>query len=125
VVVVDDEPTAREVMTQALQRHGARVTSAASAADAMEILNQCTVDVVLADIAMPGEDGYSFIRRIRASKNPRLAAIPAAAVTAHARHADRELALAAGFQRHLAKPVDPIALARTVEQLLDRGAEAA
>jgi signal transduction histidine kinase/CheY-like chemotaxis protein len=125
VVVVDDELTAREVMTHALQLHGARVTSAPNAADAMEILSQVDVDVLLADIAMPEEDGYSLIRRVRASGDPRVAAIPAAAVTAYARHAEREQVLAAGFQRHLAKPIDPAQLARTVDQLVHPGAEAA
>jgi signal transduction histidine kinase/CheY-like chemotaxis protein len=117
VLVVDDEPDAREFVAHALQIHGARVTGAMSAAEAFEVLSQIEVHVLLVDIAMPDEDGYSFIRRIRASDDLRIAAIPAAAVTAHARFPEREEAFAAGFQRHLAKPVDPELLASTVSQL--------
>ena len=66
---------------------------------------------------MPGQDGYALIREIRAMPSSRLAAIPAAAVTAHARNDERERALAAGFQMHLTKPIDPAALARAVAAL--------
>jgi signal transduction histidine kinase/ActR/RegA family two-component response regulator len=117
VLVVDDEPDAREFVAHALQIHGARVTGAMSAAEAFEVLDHSDIDVLLVDIAMPDEDGYSFLRRVRASADGRIAAIPAAAVTAHARFPEREEAFAAGFQRHLAKPVDPSLLASTVDQL--------
>ena len=117
VLVVDDEHDAREFVAHALQIHGARVTGAMSAAEAFDVLSQTEVDVLLVDIAMPDEDGYSFMRRVRASADLRVAVIPAAAVTAHARFPEREEAFAAGFQRHLAKPVDPGLLASTVDQL--------
>jgi signal transduction histidine kinase/ActR/RegA family two-component response regulator len=123
VVIVDDEPDAREVMAQALRLHGARVTTAASAAEAVEILHRTNVDVMLADIAMPDEDGYSLMRRVRAFPDARIASVPAAAVTAHARHAERERAFAAGFQDHLAKPFDPVQLVRTVDRLVGRRSE--
>jgi CheY-like chemotaxis protein/two-component sensor histidine kinase len=125
VLVVDDEPDARDVMAHALLTYGAHVTRAASATQAFEVLSGTHIDVVLADIAMPDEDGYSFMRRVRASSDTRIAAVPAAAVTAHARYADREQAFAAGFQCHLAKPVEPVQLARTVDRLARPGAEAA
>jgi CheY-like chemotaxis protein len=117
VLVVDDDPNARDVMAHALHSYGAHVTSAASAGQAFALLSDTEIDVLLTDIAMPDEDGYSFIRRVRASPDPRIAAIPAAAVTAHAMHAEREQAFAAGFQSHVPKPVEPVRLARTVDQL--------
>jgi len=117
VLVVDDDPDARDVMAHALHSYGAHVTSAASAGQAFALLSDTEIDVLLTDIAMPDEDGYSFIRRVRASPDPRIAAIPAAAVTAHAMHAEREQAFAAGFQSHVPKPVEPVRLARTVYQL--------
>jgi CheY-like chemotaxis protein len=73
--------------------------------------------VLLADIAMPGEDGYSLIRKIRALEQPGLASIPAAALTAFARNEDRQQALQAGFQLHLAKPIDAQTLVSAVATL--------
>ena len=75
-------------------------------------------DVIISDLAMPEEDGYQLMRKVRAV-NPRL---PAAAITAFARAEDREAALAAGFQLHVAKPVEPAILARAVESLAHRAA---
>jgi len=117
VLVIDDEPSTREVMAHGLETCGARVACAASAAEALALLEQDPVDVLLSDVAMPDEDGYSFIARVRRSPDPRIAAIPAAAVTAYARDADRARALAAGFQLHLAKPIEPRSLARAVARL--------
>ena len=117
VLVVDDEPDALEVMTAALQACGATVVSASSAHDALQLLERDEVDLLLSDIAMPGEDGCQLIRTIRAMPSFHLATIPAAAVTAHAREDERESALAAGFQMHLSKPVQPAALARAVATL--------
>jgi len=73
--------------------------------------------VLLVDIGMPGEDGYSLMRQLRAGAVPTCASIPAAALTAFAREEDRQLALRAGFQMHLAKPVDPAALVAAVASL--------
>jgi two-component system CheB/CheR fusion protein len=75
------------------------------------------VDVLLADIAMPGEDGYSLIRKLRADQSAALASIPAAALTAFARNEDRQQALEAGFQLHLAKPIDLQTLVNAVATL--------
>ena len=117
VLIVDDEPDAREVMVSALESCGATVVSAASAREALQTLTGTgEVDLMLADIAMPGQDGYELIRAVRAMPSS-LAGIPAAAVTAHARDDERERALAAGFQMHLTKPIDPAALARAVAAL--------
>jgi signal transduction histidine kinase/DNA-binding NarL/FixJ family response regulator len=117
VLLVDDEPDAREVMASALETCGATVVPAASVGEALQILAGTDVDLLLADIAMPVQDGYQLIRAIRAMPSARAAAIPAAAVTAHARDDERERALAAGFQMRLIKPIDPVALARAVAVL--------
>jgi K+-sensing histidine kinase KdpD/ActR/RegA family two-component response regulator len=117
VLLVDDEPDAREMMASALETCGATVMFAASARDALETLARTEVDLLLADIAMPGQDGYELIREIRAMPSARLANLPAAAVTAHARDDERASAIEAGFQLHLAKPVHPGALARAVAAL--------
>jgi CheY-like chemotaxis protein len=115
--VVDDEPDARDMMTSLLESCGATVTAAASVADALDALGHSVPDVMLADIAMPDRDGYDLIREVRRSSEPRLAAIPAAAVTACARDDERQRALTAGFQQHLAKPFQPEALTELVATL--------
>jgi len=120
VLVVDDELDSREVMAHTLEDCGASVSLAGNAREALEILEQAEMDVLLADIAMPDQDGYSLIRQIRSSPAGRIATIPAAAVTAHARDDERRQALAAGFHLHLAKPFEPGQLMRTV-QVLARG----
>jgi hypothetical protein len=117
VLVVDDEPDAREIMATALEASGARVEIAASAREALEILERTPVDVLLSDIAMPDEDGYALIYKVRASIARKFADIPAAAVTAFTGPEDRARALAAGFQVHLPKPLRPVDLVRTVERL--------
>jgi signal transduction histidine kinase/CheY-like chemotaxis protein len=117
VLLVDDEPDAREVMAATLESCGATVMSASSARDALETLDRADVDLLLSDIAMPGQDGCELIREIRAMPSARLASLPAAAVTAHARDDERERALAAGFHMYLTKPVLPAALAHAVATL--------
>jgi signal transduction histidine kinase/ActR/RegA family two-component response regulator len=117
ILLVDDEEDAREVMASALVACGATVVAAPSAKEALDILSSADVDLLLSDIAMPDQDGYALIREIRAMPSARLAAIPAAAVTAHARDDERERALTAGFQMHLTKPIDPLVLARAVATL--------
>jgi CheY-like chemotaxis protein len=117
VLLVDDEPDAREALIGILQNHGAHVEAAGSAADAITALQRHSFDVLLADIGMPGADGYDLIRYIRALESGSASHVPAAAVTAFASDADRRKALEAGFQVHLAKPVDPAALVETVVML--------
>lgn len=116
VLVVDDEEDARELIGRALEDRGAHITLAANSRDAIQILDRDDIDVLLADIAMPGDDGYSLIREIR-SRRTNVASIPAAAVTAHARDEERTRALAAGFQMHLSKPVEPGEIVRMVDHL--------
>jgi signal transduction histidine kinase/CheY-like chemotaxis protein len=122
VLLVDDEPDALEMMASALETCGATVTAASSVRDALQTLAHEGIDVLLSDIAMPGEDGYTLIREIRAMPAPAVASIPAAAVTACVREDERERALAAGFHTHLAKPVQPVALAHAVARLAQAGA---
>jgi signal transduction histidine kinase/ActR/RegA family two-component response regulator len=118
VLVVDDDQASRDVLTMSLEEAGARVRVSASARDAMDTLTENEADVILADIAMPGQDGYSFIRRIRASSVAVLASTPAIALTSLARDADRADALHAGFQLHLAKPIAPRTLIEAVARLV-------
>ena len=120
VLVVDDEPDAREIMAHTLETAGATVTLAASAADALRILDRAELDVLLADIAMPEEDGFSLIRKVRSSPARRVAGLPAAAVTAFTREEHLRDALSAGFHLHLAKPVRSDELVRAVDQLVRR-----
>jgi CheY-like chemotaxis protein len=116
VLVVDDDHDSRHVLTEHLQSAGAMVLTAASASEALDVLNREPVDVLLADIAMPGEDGYSLIRKLR-SLEVAAASVPAAALTAFAREEDRQQAFRAGFQLHLAKPVDAGSLIAAVVTL--------
>ena len=105
VLLVDDEADTREMLPIVLARFGVRVTSAASAAEALQALERSPVDLLVADIGMPGEDGYALIGKVRALDG-RNARLPAIALTAYASEIDRQKALAAGFQLHLAKPVE-------------------
>jgi signal transduction histidine kinase/ActR/RegA family two-component response regulator len=117
VLVVDDDDGSREVVAAYLESRHAVVLTAASAAQAIEMVQREHVDVLLADIAMPHEDGYGLIRRLRAMDAKGIGAIPAAALTAFARDEDRKLTLQAGFQMHLTKPVDRRSLIEAVATL--------
>jgi CheY-like chemotaxis protein len=117
VLVVDDDDESRAIVAEYLHGHEAVVLTASSAGQAFDLLGRERVDVLLADIAMPDEDGYSLIRRIRETAAPLTAAIPAAALTSFARDEDRQQALRAGFQLHLSKPVDPRSLVEAVANL--------
>jgi signal transduction histidine kinase/CheY-like chemotaxis protein len=116
VLFVDDDEENRRVVTAQLESRGAVVLTAASAAEAFDVLQREHVDVLLADVAMPDEDGYSLIRKLRACPGAS-AMIPAAAVTAFAREEDRQQAFRAGFQLHLAKPIDAGLLVEAVASL--------
>ena len=120
VLAVDDEPDALRLLQDVLQMAGARVSTASSAAMALEAASEGHPDVILADIGMPGTDGYELIRQIRTSADLGLRNIPAAALTAFARSEDRTRALQSGFEMHLAKPVDPGELVASVATLVRR-----
>lgn len=120
VLVVDDQEDARDLIVAALEHHGARVVAAASAGEAMSALIREKPDVLVSDVAMPGEDGYSLMRQVRALAPDPVADVPALAVTAYARREDRTRALASGYRAHLSKPVEPARLARAVAGLAGR-----
>ena len=122
VLVVDDDVDARDVLRLGFEHAGARVTLAASAPEALAALATTRVDALVSDIAMPGMDGYDLIRAVRAEVRGR--AIPAVALTAYARVEDRQRALAAGFQLHVAKPIDPAAVVHAVALVAGRAAAA-
>jgi PAS domain S-box-containing protein len=119
VLVVEDDPDARGWLRVSLSREGAQVTASESAAQALEALRRSWPDVLVSDIGMPGEDGYSFIRKVRAmgESGVRLAAV---AVTAYAREEDRVRALSTGYHAYLAKPVESRELISTVATLAGR-----
>jgi PAS domain S-box-containing protein len=117
VLVVDDAADERELFGEVLGRAGAVVETADGAAAALARVDAFRPDIIVSDIAMPDEDGYVFMRRLRAHSDPAIAATPAVAVTAHARAEDRRNSLNAGFQRYIAKPVTPLDLVRTVGSL--------
>jgi CheY-like chemotaxis protein len=121
VLVVDDDPQALEFARHALEESGATVVTASSAREAKDRFDRQRPDVILSDVLMPGTDGLELMRQIRAME-AQLNGLrtPAAALTALARADDRSRALSAGFQMHLAKPVDPSELVVTVERLAHR-----
>jgi signal transduction histidine kinase len=115
VLVVDDEEDARDLLATALAQYGAEVRTAACAATAWREIENRLPDVVLSDIGMPDEDGYTLVRRLRSRS--RGSRIPAVAITAYASDADRRAAQSAGFQAHVTKPFEPSELARLVAAL--------
>jgi PAS domain S-box-containing protein len=118
VLVVDDDRDACELLELGLRESGASVRAVHSVRDALDALESFHPDLLLSDIAMPEEDGYSLIRRVRAREAAAGDRVPAIALTAFASQADREQALALGFDEHLAKPTSPSDLSRTVARLL-------
>jgi PAS domain S-box-containing protein len=106
VLVVDDEPDGRALIARILEGRGARPTCASNAAEAVDCLRKERFDILLSDIGMPETDGYELIRKVRALDAARPGPLPAIAVTAYARPEDRQRSLLAGYQMHLAKPVE-------------------
>lgn len=118
ILVVDDEADARFLLTTMIENCGASVASAASAPEALEIFKQFKPHILISDIGMPEEDGYSLIRKVRALDSDN-GAVPAIALTAYAREEDRIQAEQAGFQLHIAKPVKPGELLKAIQKLAD------
>ncbi|PWT86369.1 MAG: hypothetical protein C5B57_01205 [Blastocatellia bacterium] len=114
VLLVEDDSDARILLTQTLEYYGARVLPVASAGEALQMLAQHHADVLLSDLRMPGEDGIALIHRLRRGGDPDIASIPAASITASRLAEDRHHAIAAGYQLHLQKPVDPDELVSAV-----------
>ena len=117
VMLLEDHADSRELLVQALRNCGANVTAFAAAHEAFQSLERIRPSVIVADIALPDEDGYSFIRRVRSHATPAIQAIPAIAVTAYATIPDRAEALAVGFQQHLPKPIDPGRLIEAIREI--------
>jgi PAS domain S-box-containing protein len=122
VLVVDDEPHVCEVLRVLLAQQGARVSVASSAARALLLLGRERPDVLVSDIGMPGDDGYALIKQVRARRAAEGGDVPAVALTAYASQDDAARALTAGFQVHLAKPIDPTRLLRAITSLTGRHA---
>lgn len=120
VLIVDDDADVRELVTLVLERCGAEVASASSTRDALEAIDWIKPDVLVSDIGMPGEDGYTLLRKARVLGARHGLTLPAVALTAYAKAEDRNLALAAGFEIHLSKPVEPTDLAAAVATVAGR-----
>lgn len=120
VLVADDDDDARELITEILARKGATVTAVSTVREAFTSIERQKPDVILSDLGMPGEDGYTLIRRLRAGSPERGGRIPAAAITAYATAEDRARALRAGFQSHVSKPIDAADIVAAVANLAGR-----
>jgi CheY-like chemotaxis protein len=118
ILVVDDDVDTRELIEWVLKRVGAEVTSVGSAREALDILEREKPHVMVSDIAMPGEDGYALLKKIRALPPERGGRIPAIALTAHSLVQDRLQSLRAGFQSHVPKPVVPEELVEVVASII-------
>jgi CheY-like chemotaxis protein len=118
VLLVDDDTDGREFAKMLLTEHGAEVRTVGSAAEARKAIAAEVPRVVICDIGLPSEDGYEFMRRLRSDSGSPVAQVPAVALTAYAGIEDQAKALAAGYQKHLAKPVEPAILVSTLQALM-------
>ncbi|HEV2761663.1 MAG TPA: ATP-binding protein, partial [Pyrinomonadaceae bacterium] len=116
VLVVDDAPDTLELLEAVFSSRGFAATLCATADEALGVASSETFDIIVSDIGLPHTDGYELIRQLR--QRPHLSAVPAVALTGYAARKDADEALSAGFDVHIPKPVDPTALADTVERLL-------
>ncbi|MEH2183019.1 PAS domain-containing hybrid sensor histidine kinase/response regulator [Nostoc sp.] len=117
ILVVDDNTDTQELISFVLEESGAQVTAVSSVGKALESLERLKPDVLVSDIGMPGEDGYSLIRKVRAQEAEQEKKILAVALTAFARDEEHRLALQAGFQVHVSKPIEPEELVNVVANL--------
>jgi CheY-like chemotaxis protein len=125
VLLIDDDEDTRDVVRRLLEAAGAEVMPACSAGEGMGLFLAQRPDLLLVDIAMPGEDGFSFMRKVRALDPAAGGQTPAAALTARAVLEDRLESLRAGFQAHMAKPVPPLELIEVMAALAGRAAKPA
>jgi CheY-like chemotaxis protein len=119
VLAVDDDADTLATLRALLEQSGAEVRTAASAAAALQVLDEWNPSLLISDIGMPVEDGYALIRQVRARPPERGGSIPALALTAYARVEDRLNVLSAGFQIHVAKPIEPAELIAVVHSLAE------
>jgi CheY-like chemotaxis protein len=121
VLLIDDEADTRNLLRVVLEQCNAEVKDASSAEEGLKIAREWNTSIVVSDIGMPGSDGYDFIRKFRQWERERGTSIPAVALTAYARAEDRMRALAAGYQIHIPKPIDPTEIALVIARQLPRG----
>src|SRR5205085_10137887 len=114
IVVIEDDLDSREFLTIILEQYGAKVQAAESVKDGLAAVAAGVPDVVLSDLGIPDEDGYSFIRKLRAMSRENGGLVPAIALTAFVRTEDRVRVLESGFQLHLSKPIDPVQLVAAI-----------
>ena len=120
VLLVEDDDDSRKLLGTMLKRYGAKVTSTKSAAEALDVFSRELPDLLISDIGMPDEDGYELIRKLRARPNDKGGATPAIALTGYASRKDRERALAAGYHKHMAKPVEQAEMIAAIASLVGR-----
>ncbi|MBN3909380.1 MAG: PAS domain S-box protein [Nostoc sp. NMS1] len=120
VLVVDDEPDIRDLVSFILQDYGVQVTSVSSAQEALQALSESIPDVLISDIGMPKTDGYMLMREVRSRSPQEGGRVPAIALTAYAGEMNQQQALAAGFQMHISKPVDPDVLVKAIMNLIEQ-----
>jgi CheY-like chemotaxis protein/anti-sigma regulatory factor (Ser/Thr protein kinase) len=120
ILVVDDEPDSRELVATILKRSGGEVRCSQSAADAIRAFKEWEPDLLISDIAMPNEDGFILLKKLRRLRSKRAKEIPAVALSAYATDEDRLLALSKGFQLHLPKPIEPENLVTSIAAALGR-----
>ncbi|MCC5617443.1 response regulator [Nostoc sp. CHAB 5836] len=125
VLVVDDEADTRNFLSFMFEEYGAIATAVASVDEALAVLEQAKADILISDIGMSEQDGYTLIRKLRSLEPEKGGSIPAIALTAYTREEDRLEALSAGFQQHLSKPIDPAKLIAMVANVLKLPAEVA
>jgi CheY-like chemotaxis protein len=118
ILVVDDEHDSRELLTMILTRCGSDVRCSDSAAHAIEAFNEWHPDLLVSDIGMPNEDGYSLIQKVRSLDSNYARHVPAVALTAYATDEDRMQALSAGFQMHVPKPIEPESFVTSLASVL-------
>jgi len=121
ILVVDDEPDSRELVATILKRSGGDVRCSQSAADAIRTFKEWQPDLLVSDLAMPNEDGFALLKKVRNLKSKRARQIPAVALSAYASDEDRALSLSKGFQMHLTKPIEPDQLVTSLAADAGRG----
>jgi PAS domain S-box-containing protein len=120
ILVVEDEPDTRHLLMAILEKYGASIRDASTVSEALREVEHSMPDVVVSDIGMPGEDGYTLIEKIRALRPEKGGRIPAVALTAFTRAEERDRALSAGFQVHMSKPIEPDELVNSIAGLVNR-----
>ena len=121
VLLVEDDDDSRKLLGTILKRYGARVTSTKSAAEALNVFSDDVPDILISDIGMPDQDGYEFIQKLRALPPEKGGQTPAIALTGYASRKDKERAFAAGYQQHIAKPIEQTDMIAAIARLVGRG----